>query len=72
MSVVALKTERLTPAQFAERTTENLDELEGVVVVNVWKDGTFSAGWSALTISTLCMACKVLDLRVTESITPDE
>ena len=68
MGVIALKTDKLTPAQFAEKTTERLDDLEGVVVVNVWKDGTYSAGWTAMTNSKLCMAEKVLSMTVTSEL----
>ena len=68
MSVVALQTSRMTPAQFAERTVECLGDLDGVVVVNVWKDGTFSVGWSSMSASTLCMAEKSLSVMVSETL----
>lgn len=68
MSVVALKTERFTPAQFAERTMECLPDLKGVVVVNVWNDGTYSAGWTSLATSELAMASRVMSIQTDRAI----
>jgi len=69
MSVIALKTNNLkTPAQFVEQMTDRLDDLDGVVQVCLWKDGTISAGWTTMQNSRLCMAEKVLSMTVTSEL----
>lgn len=50
-----------TPAEIFQSGLENLDDIEGVVVGVLWKDGTTTAGWSNMDVGHLARLILILD-----------
>ena len=50
-----------TPAEIFQSGLENLDDIEGVVVGVLWKDGSTTAGWSNMDLGNLARLILILD-----------
>ena len=50
-----------TPAEIVQSGLENVDEMEAIVAAVLWKDGTVTAGWSNIDVSSLARLILVLD-----------
>jgi hypothetical protein len=50
-----------TPAEIFQSGLENLDDIQGVVVGVLWKDGSTTAGWSNMDVGSLARLILILD-----------
>jgi len=50
-----------TPAEIFQSGLENLEDIEGVAVSVLWKDGTVTAGWSNMDMARLALLVLALD-----------
>ncbi len=50
-----------TPAEIFQSGLENLDDIEGIVVGVLWKDGSITAGWSNMDVGNLARLILILD-----------
>jgi len=50
-----------TPAEIFESGLENLDQIAGVAISVLWKDGQVTAGWSNIDPAALARLILVLD-----------
>ena len=50
----------LTPEVVLHRTLNKKDRIKAIVAVIQWDDDTFSADWSQMRVSELCMASMIL------------
>lgn len=59
---------KLSPEVVLARTQEKLPRIKAVLVVIQWDDETMSVDWSAIPLSGLCMASRMLDRAVDEAL----
>ncbi len=52
-----------TPAEIFQSGIENLDDIAGVAVSVLWKDGDVTAGWSNMSVGDLAYLILALDER---------
>jgi len=50
-----------TPAEIFQSGLENLNDIEGVAVSVLWKDGSVTAGWSNMDMARLSLLVLALD-----------
>ena len=66
MSVIRAIGKTVTKATLAEMSADS--ELEGFMIVGIWKDGTISTGWTSMKLSQLAYGLKSLELEVNSEI----
>ena len=50
-----------TPAEIFQSGLENLDDIDGVALGVMWKDGSITVGWSNMDVGSLARAILMLD-----------
>ena len=50
-----------TPAEIFQSGLENLDEIDAVATVVLWKDGSMTAGWSNTDVGRIALMVLALD-----------
>ncbi len=53
-----------TPAEIFESGLENLDQIEGVALSVLWRDGSVTAGWSNIDLPRLALMTLVLEEKL--------
>ena len=66
--LVALPGVKLAPKVLLHRTLEKIGHIKAVTVVIQWDDDTFACDWSTMKVSELCMAEKILSIKVTSEV----
>jgi hypothetical protein len=50
-----------TPAEIFQSGLENLDDIQGIAVGVLWKDGSITTGWSNMDVGSLARLILLLD-----------
>ena len=50
-----------TPAEIFQSGLENLDDIQGIAVGVLWKDGSITTGWSNMDVGRLARLILLLD-----------
>ncbi len=50
-----------TPAEIFQSGLENLDDIQGVALGVLWKDGSITTGWSNMDVGSLARLILLLD-----------
>ena len=58
----------LTPEVVLHRTLNKRDHIAAVAIVIQWKDGTFDTDHSLMSVADLCMAARMLDKTVDDTM----
>ena len=61
-----------TPAEIFQSGLENLDDIEGVAVGVLWKDGSITSGWSNMDVGSLARLILTLDESQRRRTIPDD
>ncbi len=50
-----------TPAEIFQSGLENLDDIQGIAIGVLWKDGSITTGWSNMDVGSLARLILLLD-----------
>lgn len=71
-NVIKMPAAKISPASLLRDTLDDIDDIEAVACIVVYKDRTMSTEWSATSFAMLCMMARIFDQDVDDAVREGE